>query len=334
MDKKYVIILTLAVLLTTGVIAYSVYAKGVTIVDGEKVVQVTSFKSSVKELIKEKGIELEENDRIIPGPEASLKDDMKIVIKRAVPLYITVGGEQKAVMSAADTVCQVLEDMGIEVGNEDIIEPGVSSVVGEGMKIKVIRVTHRTEFNEKEIPFETIVRTNGEIYKGIEKIISEGYNGKIREKVLITYHDGEEVSREVIEQQTIKQPQNRIVEKGTKDVLVTSRGAVRFKKAVYMTATAYDATYESTGKHPGDPGYGITRSGTKVRPGVVAVDPRVIPLGTRLYVKSLDGSSDYGFAIAEDTGGAIKGNKIDLYFESPSDVRKYGKRKVLVYILE
>ncbi len=101
-----------------------------------------------------------------------------------------------------------------------------------------------------------------------------------------------------------------------------------------MTATAYDLSFQSTGKRPGDRYYGITASGTKARPGVVAVDPRVIPLGTRLYVQSLDGTKDYGFAIAEDKGGAIKGNKIDLFFETANEVRRFGRRKVKVYILK
>ena len=67
---------------------------------------------------------------------------------------------------------------------------------------------------------------------------------------------------------------------------------------------------------------------------IVAVDPKVIPLGTKLYIQSLDGTKDYGFAIAEDTGGAIKGNKIDLFFESSEQVYKFGRRKVKVYILK
>ncbi len=72
-----------------------------------------------------------------------------------------------------------------------------------------------------------------------------------------------------------------------------------------MTATAYDLSYESCGKRPGDKYYGITASGTKARVGAVAVDPRVIPLGTKLYVESLDGTKDYGFCTAEDTGGGL-----------------------------
>ncbi|HCO18721.1 MAG TPA: hypothetical protein DIT39_03815, partial [Tissierellales bacterium] len=97
---------------------------------------------------------------------------------------------------------------------------------------------------------------------------------------------------------------------------------------------AYDLSYTSTGKRPGDRYYGITATGTRARPGTVAVDPRVIPLGTKLYIQSLDGTKDYGFAIAEDVGGAIKGEKIDLFFNSATDVRYFGRRDVKVYILD
>ena len=102
-----------------------------------------------------------------------------------------------------------------------------------------------------------------------------------------------------------------------------------------MTATAYTADYASTGKKPGDKYYGVTASGTRVRPGVVAVDRNVIPLGTKLYIQSTtNGRADYGYAVAEDTGGAIKGNKIDLYFETSKEVKSFGSRTVHVYVLE
>ena len=106
------------------------------------------------------------------------------------------------------------------------------------------------------------------------------------------------------------------------------------KRVITMNASAYDLSYQSTGKRPGDRGYGITASGTKARPGVVAVDPKVIPLGTKLYIESLDGRADYGNAIAEDTGGAIKGNRIDLFFNSRSAALNFGRRNVKVHILD
>lgn len=91
-----------------------------------------------------------------------------------------------------------------------------------------------------------------------------------------------------------------------------------------VIATAYTAGYESTGKNPGEPGYGITATGTRARRGTVAVDPEVIPFGTRMYIPG------YGYGVAEDTGGAIKGNRIDLFFDDLDEAREWGKRTVTI----
>jgi uncharacterized protein YabE (DUF348 family) len=330
--KDTIILVSLAVILLTAV--YGTLGKQVTIIDGEEAVQVMSYKNSVQGLIDDRGISLREDDRISPEPDTPLRDGMEIIIKRAVPLTVTADGEQMRVLTAADTLKEALKETGITIGTEDIVEPNIGSPVKSDMEVKVVRVTYDRITEEREVPFETIVNYNDQMDKGIEKVAEKGENGKVQEEILIAYHDGDEVIRLKVNQEVLKEPTDQIVERGTRDIIATSRGDVRFKKAIYMSATAYDATFESTGKNPDHPLYGITRSGTRVRPGVVAVDPKVIPLGTKLYVKSLDGSADYGFASAEDTGGAIKGNKIDLYYESPEVVRKFGRKNVLVYILE
>jgi len=102
-------------------------------------------------------------------------------------------------------------------------------------------------------------------------------------------------------------------------------------ESVVVTATGYTAGVESTGKRPGDRGYGITYSGVRVRRGIVstiAADPKVFPIGTLLYIPG------YGYGVVADTGKAIKGNRIDLYFETPGQVyREWGKRTVKVDVL-
>lgn len=100
---------------------------------------------------------------------------------------------------------------------------------------------------------------------------------------------------------------------------------------VRVVATGYYAGYESTGKHPSHPSYGITYSGVKVRRddySTIAADLRVFPLGTVLYIPG------YGYGVVADKGGAIRGNKIDLYFETKQDVfTQWGKKSVDVYIV-
>jgi 3D (Asp-Asp-Asp) domain-containing protein len=103
------------------------------------------------------------------------------------------------------------------------------------------------------------------------------------------------------------------------------------RKKVEVVATGYTAGIESTGKRPGHPQYGITYSGVKVRRGLVstiAADPKVFPIGTVLFIPG------YGYGVVADTGSAIKGRKIDLYFETKKQVfKQWGKRKVVVHVL-
>jgi|GEM_PF-814474 len=103
--------------------------------------------------------------------------------------------------------------------------------------------------------------------------------------------------------------------------------AHEFSRQFNMSATAYTADFASTGKRPGDRYFGITASGLKAQVGVVAVDPNVIPLFTKLYIEG------YGFAIAGDTGGGVRGEVIDLYFNTSSEVRQFGRQRRNVYIL-
>jgi uncharacterized protein YabE (DUF348 family) len=332
--RKYnIVLVSLGVLLVVAGLL-GILGKQVTIVDGEETVRVFCFESTVAEALDKRDIVLEDGDIVAPEPETPLKDRLEITIKRAVPVSIIADGEVKPFRTAADTVADALSGAGVRLGHQDLVEPGLNNPIESGMSIKVVRITHEIVTEEKEIPFETVVQYDDTMYKGMEKVLQKGESGKLSREIRVIYHDGEEVSREKVKEEVMKEPSNRVVSRGTIDSIETSRGTVRFKKAMVMSSTAYDATFESTGKNPEHPQYGITRSGTRVRPGVVAVDPKVIPLGTKLYIKSLDGRPDYGFASAEDTGGAIKGNKIDLYFESPEEVKKYGRRNVLVYILE
>ncbi|GAF14489.1 hypothetical protein JCM19046_3832 [Bacillus sp. JCM 19046] len=101
---------------------------------------------------------------------------------------------------------------------------------------------------------------------------------------------------------------------------------------VSVIATGYTAGIESTGKGPGDPAYGITFSGLPVLRdaySTVAADPNVFPIGTVLFIP------EYGYGVVADTGSLIKGNKIDLYYETVEDVfNEWGKKEVDVYVIQ
>ncbi|AOT70273.1 3D domain-containing protein [Geosporobacter ferrireducens] len=334
LTKKNLIIL--GIVLVIGIFSVSsALTKEITIKDGDKDIVVAAKFSNVEEVLKKGKIELTEHDQVLPALDTKVNDGMAITIKRAHPVNLEVDGETKEVMTAYETIGDILKEYEITLGESDRVEPEMEAVIMPYDTIKVIRIEEKRISEKVVIPYQSIIKHNDSLDKGKANVIQKGKNGEKQVEYVVLYENGEEVSKILKEEKILVAAENEVVEKGTAQYLATSRGAVRFRNAIKMSSTAYDASFESTGKNPGDKHYGLTKSGTKVRPGVVAVDPKVIPLGTKLYIKSLDSKwPDYGFAIAEDTGGAIKGNKIDLYFENTQDVKRYGRRNVEVYVLE
>lgn len=191
------------------------------------------------------------------------------------------------------------------------------------------------DIDRSGVEHNTKILYNDEKYVGYEQVVQKGSDGMKKSVYQECYVDGKLISKSLDEEIVYIDPVDEIIEVGTKEYdVVASRGGFRYESELDMVATAYDLSYESTGKYPGDPYYGITASGTKAQPGTVAVDPSVIPLGTKLYIASTDGSPDYGYATALDTGGAIRGNRIDLFMEDSTNVYNFGIRQVKVYILK
>lgn len=308
---------------------YSVLRKDITICDIDTSSKVITFCATVEDVLKEKNIDIRPQDRINHALEEKLKDGMEIIVTRANIVTINVDGKEQKVITLKKTVEGALKDANIELSDKDRVEPQLKSEVKGDISVKIIRVTEELSCQIQELKFTNEVKKNEKLDIGAVNVVKKGENGKKEVTIKTIYEDGIEVAKEVFSEKILKPAVNGIIEEGTKCILTTSRGEQkRFKKAMIMTATAYDATYESCGKHPDHPQYGITYSGLKVKPGIVAVDPNVIPLGTYLYVEG------YGEALAADIGGAIKGNRIDLYYESPSVVDKFGKKKVKVYVLD
>lgn len=244
-------------------------------------------------------------------------------------------GTVKTYKTSCKTVKELLRDLKIKVDDDDIVIPDLDTELKSEGKINIIKVDVKVIEKEVEAPFKTIKKKNKELSHKQSKILVQGVNGKNKVKCKEYYAGDKLIKEEVIHVETIVKPIDQVFEEGTKDVFTNDRGDFTARKAIKMVATAYEAGPRSTGKRPGDKGYGITASGAIAKRGTVAVDPRVIPLGTKLYIKSLTpGVPDYGFAIAQDTGGAIKGNKIDLFMDTVWECLQFGRRPVMVYILK
>jgi len=331
------LLLIVMLAVTAGVVLYGRLSKEIRIIDNGKSIVVRTMGASVGQALDQAGIAVEQYDYMSVAMDTPLKPDSltEVTIKRAIPVILTVDGQTRTVMSYRDTVEELLEDNGIVLGPLDRFD-GVSpdDPLTEEMEIRVIRVEERIVTEEEQIPYQVVEQPNKIMNEGESQIVVEGENGIREKRYKITYEDGKYVSREFIGEAVVKEPVNRIVEYGTVPNFITSRGErVRYSKALKMRATAYTNSFEDTGKNPGDPGYGITYTGLAARTGIVAVDPKVIPLGSKLYIEVPGPAPDYGFAIAGDIGGAIKGNMIDLFFNTPGEVRRWGVRNVVVYIL-
>ncbi|MCT4593769.1 MAG: 3D domain-containing protein [Anaeromicrobium sp.] len=331
--KKANILLVLVLILSVATFSYANY-KSITIEDGKRKICVCGFIDTVEETLEKGKVNLNAYDKISVPLDSKVSKNMNIIINRAKPINLMIDQKEEVIMSANTNVSDILMEHDIEIGPKDEVVPPLKESIGEDGEIKIVKILEKSLKVEEEINYKSIIKYNDNMDKGKINLIDKGEKGKKLSEYKVVYKNGEEISREILAEEILVKPKDEVVEKGTALYVATSRGNKRVKRVIKMSATAYDLSYESCGKNPGDKYYGITRSGTKARPGVVAVDPRVIPLGSKLYVKSLDRTKDYGFASAEDTGGAIKGKKIDLFMKDPKKVNKYGRRPVMVYILE
>ena len=308
---------------------YSAMKKEITIEDIEGVKVVSTFKDTVSDVLEENNIQMIPQDKINLDMTEKLKDGTYIKISRAKKVTINSDGKDIVILTTAPDVKSALGEVQIKLGEKDKVSPDLDAAIAGDTTIAVTRVEERIVKQEMKMDFTNEVRKSDDLDKGLARVIKKGSPGLKELSIKVIFENGKEVKREIAEEKVLKEPVNGIIEEGARTTFVSSRGQVtRFVRALKMTATAYDATFESCGKHPDHPQYGITYSGLRVRPGIVAVDPKVIPLGTYLYVEG------YGEALAADIGSAIKGNRIDLYYESPADVAKYGKRTVKVYVLD
>ena len=318
-------------MLATLTLAFTVYAstgfKQVKVlVDNQPVIYAYTSQNTVKDLLVDFGIDLNEGDVMSADKEDSLTDNHVIDIKTSKRIIVSDAKEDYEIYSTLTTVGELMDEGIITLDVEhDYMNVTAQDELFDGMKIDITRVTYKTFEEEVEVPFETkrVYTTN--IEKDAELVVNTGINGKNTNTVLVTYENGIEKTREVTNTIVNLSPVTEVIEVG----IDPFERPNNYKKVISASATAYCACARCCGVSTG-----ITASGMRAEYGCVAVDPRVIPLGTRLYIECADGSFIYGHSIAADTGGAIKGNKVDLFFPSHYDALQFGRRPVNVYVLD
>lgn len=300
--------------------------------DGHQVIVHSTYTEDTNEVLTEAGLELDDSDTYTT---VQTGNSHEITIQRNQTIWVNADGKTYQTQTYGATVEEILAQIGVKLGAADWLSAQLDRTTYDGMYLRVARITQETVTTDEVIAASDTVYQNNVLQPGQETVLTEGSDGLDRVSYNVTYRDGVEVSRVESGRETVTPAYNRVVIRGAEsaampvqgeaNTIITAGGEeLKYSRAINGKATAYNC-----------PGYvGHTASGTIAQVGKVAVDPKVIPLGTKLYVVSQDGQYVYGYCVAEDTGGLIKGNKVDLYFSTWDECIQFGYRPVTIYVVD
>lgn len=324
-SKKFVAqtILILSIVFITAFVSLS--RKSIILVlDGEEKKFIT-YQSSVQSFLDKENIKLNPKDKIDKDVNSKLSNKDIINIRRAVNVKINIDNKELAIKSAEKDVASMLKAENITLKSEDKILPGKDIALSNGITVDVIRVEKKTITESSPVKFNTVVKNDNSMLKSQKKVLQEGMHGEKQITTNVVYENGKETSRKVIKEIITKKPTNKIIAQGTQSPTPVSRGtvstsnsgALKVKATAYWAVNGVNTTYTYSGRKAVRNPNGYS---------TIAVDPRVIPLGTKLYVEG------YGNAIAADIGTSVKGNFIDVYFNTYKEACNWGLKYVNVYI--
>jgi 3D (Asp-Asp-Asp) domain-containing protein len=264
-----------------------------------------------------------------------------ITIRRALELTLFYRGEEIGVTSTGETVGDLMNRLGLDIRSDDVLSHTPDTPVADGMELRIDSVITREEVYSVTIPHETNNCADSSLPRGTEEVHIKGQDGELLCTAEVTYVNGIETHREIIDRKQTIAPVTEIIGHGTGEavqadiqempvirdgyIIMPSGEIVTYYKTDNVTATGY--THTDAGCDM------ITSTGTTVHYGTAAVDPRFIPYGTRMLIVSHDGERYYGIATAEDCGGAIKRDKMDLYFPTYQECIEFGRRRCTIYFL-
>lgn len=310
-----VLLWVMLVLMTPFLIGFSTPKRILIKYDGKEKEISTTF-TAARAILEEAKIKLNKGDvwEFEEGHK-ELKDGCVLHVVRAHSFQVVYKGQTTKYRSTKKTVAEALKSFGVR-HKGDRIYPHGHTKLKEGMTIYVLDKKEHMHLEDAEAELVTTYIDDKRLAAGAEVVEKHGKPAKFKiVSKMVKQPDGSHKTIEVGRVE-LEPGENRVIRRGVAKSVKTSRGYQRYAKKLICEATAY---YE-----PG----GLTASGTRTRYGVIATDPRFIPLGTKMYIPG------YGFAVAEDTGGAIKGHVIDLYLNSEAECIQWGRRNVEVYILE
>ena len=316
----------------------------VLIYDRGKLKKIVTVSGTVGDAIKKSGIKLQEGDKLSINKSVPVTENTRVDIQRAFTVTLISDGKKQKLKTVECTVEEFLKKSGVRISDDDIVTPKRTSKLTENTTVRIKRVTYKDAEKIETVKFKTKVRYDDSMYEEQVKVQRKGKNGQAKNYYRKKYIDGKYHSTELVKSEVIKEAVDKIVIWGSKPSLYGGNVArqviseltppfridmdennrpVNYKKKIVGKATAY-----CTGT--------VTSTGRKAQPGVVAVDPREIPYGSKLYIVSSDNKYVYGYAVAGDTGGFIYNSDtvVDLYIRGYNNAKQFGRRTVEIYVLE
>ncbi len=307
------------------------------ITDGDQVVVHTTYETNPANVLHEAGVQLSTNDMYTTAETDGVSE---ITVQRSQSITIDYCGEKIQATSYGETLDELLGRLDVSAyGNYHVSLP-MDTLTYDGMEVKVEYIVESEETYTVDIPYETTYCNDPKLPVGEEMILVPGVVGEMSCRTVATYVNGKEENRVIVEETVLRQPVTQLVAKGTatdgninEDAPIIGDNFIITADGEYLTFGKKE-TFVTTAYSHFDAGCDmITATGTTVRIGTVAVDPTVIPYGTRMFIVSSDGRHIYGIATAEDCGGGVKGKHIDLYMPTVEQCMNYGIRNATVYFL-
>lgn len=261
-----------------------------------------------------------------------------------LPVTVIFRGQLLRTSYREETVCQLLQRLGLETEDCDTLSHSPQTAVAPGMTVRVDRILTRQETYTTTLPHSSTACHDPALPEGAWEVLIPGRDGELLTTAEVTYVNSREVSRRVLSEHQSIAPVTEVVAIGTGPVPqpeavdpnalpVIGDGYIRLPTGEVLTYTGTATVRASAYTHT-DAGCDlITSTGSRVHVGTVAVDPRYIPYGTRMFIMATSGSYVYGISEAEDCGGAIKGDRVDLYLPTYEECMEFGRRVCTVFYL-